>query len=360
MAIIDQYRRKAEQASANIARLQKEKSDLTKKRADIQKRINSASVTARTTKSTSTANMKLREIARLQKESSDNESKVSSVDGKVAAEQKKLNDAQKSISNEEMKEAKKRQREADQLNRQTKRQMTDIDTELRRHDYLHQEALSEIEKLKRLPERITVLFLASNPSDQEQLRLDEEARAIQDMIRKSEHRDAVKLESRWAVRPRDVLQAINECNPRIVHFSGHGSDADEIVFQDESGNTTLITPKAIVQLMRACPDTIQLVFFNTCYSRNLAEAIVTHVQAAVGMNASIGDNAARIFAAQFYSAIGFGKSVNVAFEQAKAALMLEGIHEEDTPELFVANGTDSNMLFIVRPPLESINYPYSI
>ena len=28
--------------------------------------------------------------------------------------------------------------------------------------------------------------------------------------------------------------------------------------------------------------------------------------------------AARIFAAQFYSAIGFGKSVNVAFEQAKA------------------------------------------
>lgn len=61
-------------------------------------------------------------------------------------------------------------------------------------------------------------------------RLDEDVRAIGEMIRKSEHRDVVKLESRWAVRPLDVLQAINECRPRILHFSGHGSDSDEIIY----------------------------------------------------------------------------------------------------------------------------------
>lgn len=32
---------------------------------------------------------------------------------------------------------------------------------------------------------------------------------IAEMIRKSENRDAACLESRWAVRPLDVLQAIN-------------------------------------------------------------------------------------------------------------------------------------------------------
>jgi hypothetical protein len=90
-----------------------------------------------------------------------------------------------------------------------------------------------VQELKRLPERITVLFLAANPRDQQQLSLDEEVRAIGEMIRKSEHRDAVRLESRWAVRPLDVLQAINECTPRIVHFSGHGSDDDEIIFVDD-------------------------------------------------------------------------------------------------------------------------------
>lgn len=84
-----------------------------------------------------------------------------------------------------------------------------------------------------------MLFLAANPLDQEQLRLDEEVRAIGEMIRKSEHRDAVRLESRWAVRPLDVLQAINECRPRVVHFSGHGSGQDEIVFR-----TTQATPSS--------------------------------------------------------------------------------------------------------------------
>jgi hypothetical protein len=68
------------------------------------------------------------------------------------------------------------------------------------------------------------------------------------------------------------------------------------------------------------------------------------------MNASIGDTAARVFAAQFYSAIGFGHSVAKAFQQAKAALMLEGIPEDHTPELFTAEGVDASTLFLVQLP----------
>ena len=157
--------------------------------------------------------------------------------------------------------------------------------------------------------------------------MDEEARAIAEMIRKSKHRDAVNLESRWAVRPLDVLQAINELRPRIVHFSGHGSDRDEIVFLDNDGGSKFVSKEAIVQTIAASGD-MELVFFNTCYSRGQAEAVVKHVTAAIGMNTDIGDEAARVFAAQFYSAIGFGLSVRKAFDQAKAALMLEGIEEE--------------------------------
>jgi hypothetical protein len=191
--------------------------------------------------------------------------------------------------------------------------------------------------------------MASNPLDQPALRLDEEARAVAEMIRKSEHRDAVKLESCWAVRPLDVLQAINEHQPGIVHFSGHGSNTEEIVFQDNDGHAKLVTKEAIVQTMAAASGHIRLVFFNTCYSRSQAEAVVQHVPAAIGMKVSIGDQAARVFAAQFYSAIGFGLSVKKAFEQARAALMLEGIAEVDTPELFVAPGIDAAALILVKP-----------
>ena len=347
--MIDQFRRRVQQAGANIAKLQKDKSGLVTKRADVHKKINAANKTASTTRSDSIRNAKAREIERLHRELSSNESKIATIDGKIAAEQKKLNDAQKSLSNEEVKGGKRQQRETQLLNRQTKQTMAKLGNQLREQDHRYQGAMSEIEKLKNLPETITVLFLASNPLDQPQLRLDEEARAIQEMIRKSKHRDAVTLESRWAVRPLDVLQAINECNPRVVHFSGHGSDNDDIVFQDESGIAKPVTKEAIVQAMRTGSGSIHLVVFNTCYSSNQAEAVVGHVEAAVGMNTSVGDDAARTFAAQFYSAIGFGKSVNEAFEQAKAALMLQNIPEEDTPELFVADGLDASELYIVRP-----------
>jgi len=92
------------------------------------------------------------------------------------------------------------------------------------------------------------------------------------MIRKSEYRDSITFETRWALRPLDVLQVINELQPAIVHFSDHGSDMDEIVFQNPDGSAKLVTKEAIVQTMMASSEHIRLVFFNTCYSYRQAEA----------------------------------------------------------------------------------------
>ena len=208
MSLSDQYRRKAQQAREKIASLQKDKGRLVTKAAGLQKKINSANEAAGKTKSASTLKSKLRESERASKELATTEGKIATVEGKIAAEQKKLNSAQQSLAKEEAKEAKKRQKDADTGTRQTKQQIAGIESTLNQHDALHKETMSEIEKLKRLPERINVLFFASNPLDQEQLRLDEEVRAIQEMIRKSKHRNAVKLESCWAVRSMDVMQAI--------------------------------------------------------------------------------------------------------------------------------------------------------
>ena len=47
----------------------------------------------------------------------------------------------------------------------------------------------------------------------------EEARSIQQKIRMADYRDSIRFESRWATRSGDILQAINETNPTIVHFS---------------------------------------------------------------------------------------------------------------------------------------------
>jgi hypothetical protein len=165
----------------------------------------------------------------------------------------------------------------------------------------------------------------------------------------SEYRDSVELISRWAIRPTDLLQALNEHKPQIVHFSGHGLPTGEIVLQADDGSTKLVTQEAIAATMSTMTDTIRLVIFNACFSREQAEAVTRHVDAAIGMNADIGDEAARVFSAQFYSSIGFGHSIQNAFEQAKAILLLENIPEEDTPELFTREGINPNELILVRP-----------
>jgi hypothetical protein len=66
------------------------------------------------------------------------------------------------------------------------------------------------------------------------------------------------------------------------------------------------------------------------------------------MSYAIRDDAARVFAAQFYSAIGFGYSVKQAFDQGIDALLQEGIPEEDKPALFTQEGIDSEDIVLVR------------
>lgn len=114
----------------------------------------------------------------------------------------------------------------------------------------------EIERLKAIPEKITVLFLAANPNDTPKLSLDEEARSIQEKIRLSKRIESRYSESRWATRSSDILQAIKETNPTIVHFSGHGSPSGELALLNPDGSTKIVTKEAIT--MASQPPRIRL------------------------------------------------------------------------------------------------------
>ena len=344
---LDQHRRDVERHMREIARLQDTMAKESAKAVSERKRAQDASIAASKAGSAATMRSKISEAQRHDKAAADHDKKVADGQAKIAAEHRRLNDSKKRLDDAERQSLRKLENAARVDTQNRARELSVIRGVLSEHRNLHHIAMSTIEKMQRPPKTLTVLFLAANPLDEQHLRLDEEVRSINEMIRKSEHRDAVKLESRWAVRPLDVLQAINECRPRILHFSGHGSSSDEIIFQDNSGNAKAVSKEAIVQTIVAGSDDIQLVFFNTCYSKGQAQEVVLHVPAAIGMNTAIGDEAARVFAAAFYSSIGFGHSVGRAFRQAKAALMLEDIAEEDTPELFVAEGMNADEFVLV-------------
>jgi hypothetical protein len=65
------------------------------------------------------------------------------------------------------------------------------------------------------------------------------------------------------------------------------------------------------------------------------------------MKDTISDEAASVFAASFYRAIAFGFSVKHAFMQGIAALKLEGLAEDNVPELITGTGIDPAAIFVV-------------
>lgn len=338
----DFYRGQIQSCQKKIASLQRDKARESEKIASLQRRISSASQAAARASSASSASSKLREVERLERDVAGAYKKISSIDDKISSETGRCADSQKGLAREEDRLFQKRTRDDEKRARESSRRMATMSRQLEDHH-------RAIQDLSKLPDEIVILFVAANPLDQTSLRLDEEVREVEEMIRKSDYRESVKLRSHWAARPLDLIQKINEIKPTVLHISGHGSDQDELVFQDEDGRTKLVTKDAFIQTLAATIGSLRLIFLNSCHSANQAEAATQFVSAAIGMRSEIGDDAARVFASRFYAAIGFGLDLDVAFRQGKAALMLEGIQEEDTPQMFTNGNLLAEEIILVKP-----------
>ncbi|MBN3906564.1 MAG: CHAT domain-containing protein [Nostoc sp. NMS1] len=179
----------------------------------------------------------------------------------------------------------------------------------------------------------SILFLAANPKGTANLRLQEEEREIKERLRLAGY-GKVPINSTGATRPRDIQQAMLDFKPQIVHFSGHGTGRNGLVFEDITGQEKLVTSKALADLFKLFTKSIECVVLNACYSKFQAEAIAQHVAYVIGMNQSINDRAAIDFSVGFYTALGAGESFKFAYQLGCNAIQLEGITEYLIPVLF--------------------------
>jgi hypothetical protein len=195
---------------------------------------------------------------------------------------------------------------------------------------------------------IKVLVFAANP--RMDLQLDEEIRKIEQKVWASQSR-SLEMIPALAARGEDLIDRLNRHKPHIVHFSGHGSRAGQIFFVGDDGKAKPVNGRALSAVFRACTDNLRGVCFNACYASALAETLIADgvIDFAIGMNDSIGDEAARIFSARFYGSLGDGRSVQNAFDQAVAEMMVQGTNEERLPELHVRVGADVGSLTLELP-----------
>ncbi len=237
-------------------------------------------------------------------------------------------------------------------------------------------------------ETIKVLVFAASPRGTDPLDLDREFREIEEEVRRATFREAVELILVPGARPVDLLRKLNEIRPQVVHFSSHGNPAELVLESGEDtndfervlalvqrshlerdmalarpGKTTdaggqpsnleigvqRVGKSALARVLRACDQgNLRLVVLNACQSRAQADELSHVVDCVVSMNREISDRAAAKFAASFYGALAFGRSVQNAFDQGVARLTVECITEADTPELIVRASADASRLILIR------------
>jgi hypothetical protein len=134
------------------------------------------------------------------------------------------------------------------------------------------------------PDVVKVLFLAANPTDTRQLRLDEEIREIDIAFRQAEYRNRFDIRQHWAVRVIDLQSHILRHEPNIVHFSGHGRSSSQIILENALGESQPVSPRALSQLFSVLHENIRCVVLNACYSEQQAQAIAEHIECVVGMS----------------------------------------------------------------------------
>ena len=210
-----------------------------------------------------------------------------------------------------------------------------------------------------------VLFLTANPSDTAALHLDEEIRLISQRIRRGEYRKLFDIRSAPAIRATDLPYELMDQTPDIVHFSGHGTEEGELCFvRDGDLRTVAIPAPTLARVFRQFRDRIKCVVLNACFSSIQAEAIAESIPCVVGMTRAVPDATAIAFAAGFYEALAFGKSVADAFELGQMQVELTDprlIGTADIPSLIVRAGEDARKIYLVtKPPAEQAATPKSM
>lgn len=351
---------------AEIARLQAKGAGLTADAAKHRQTV-SAATAAASNKRAVAAKVKTEPSRRTALRGAERDEK------KAATAMKNLSDVEKNIAANNRaiasKQAALSAAERSVQRTQDLQQMSHRQTELRHARDMSRAALPVVRYVEVRPpdpEPLRVVYATSNPEAVETtivnpdgtietegvwLRVDRERRAVARKLKGSRYRDLVDVLPLYAATSADLLEAMNDHRPHVIHFSGHAA-AWGLLMENEGGTTEGedLGYALLARLLGATDTPPRMVVLNACHSLAGADHLLRTVPVVIGMSDSIDDSTAIVFAATFYSAIASAQSVAAALEQAQVAVEIASLDGSDLPTARARDGVDLHTLVLVRPP----------
>ncbi len=194
-----------------------------------------------------------------------------------------------------------------------------------------------------MPEPLTILLLAASPEDRVPLALDAEFDRVEAAVRVGTLRDRFALRVSQETRADQLIPLMLEVAPTVVHFSGHATATDGLIFEDSAGQSQPLTEAFLGRLFAELPG-VRFVVMNACFSSAHAAAIAEHVGCVVGMSSQVSDAAATAFSSVFYQAIAEGSSLRRAFDLAVLQVEVQAPGEAATPVRVGSESSDATEL----------------
>lgn len=197
---------------------------------------------------------------------------------------------------------------------------------------------------------LRVLLVASNPHDMPALDVELEVSIVRKALELWIADGRLLLEVLERATVVDVNQALRRFDPHVFHFIGHGLFVDDtafLVFQDDENRASLVDEHKIQELFSGCKST-RLAILNACQSAAASSArplvglaprlLQRQVSGVVAMQHAIADEAAAVFAREFYQSLIQGYPIEAAVAEGRRGIFLElgaAYRDWGTPVLFL-------------------------
>lgn len=171
---------------------------------------------------------------------------------------------------------------------------------------------------------LKILVFASDPTEGKKLNIAGELKGIESAINDSPYRETIHLRVVWNTAPEDILYEICKYQPRIVHYSGRGTNRG-LILHSSINKSRLLDHNLFLTILSMVKNEVEMLYMNSCFSSVKSIKIVNEIEQLICLKGYADDKAAVLFPGLFYRYLFCGYSAGKSLELAKTELLVRKI-----------------------------------